>query len=1364
MKFVKRNFRRTLSVICAMAIVMSFAAVMFTVPTSAVEPVKATYSTNMLDNAPTKAVVPASATAFNQDVGSSNLKRYKYDLGGGNYGLAVTNMNGGYNSMYNHDGAFNGVRAFGLIVPTNVASSQAIKVNGNGMLVADADHEYKITVEYDIHKASGHKVSFAISTTPVHYTYGNSYSYGHKNYDSADTKISDTLTATISGDMWTNTAGAVFNLVGFNIASTVSQDASDFVVIKKVTVEATYYPFEIPEKTIAEIGIFEENGIGLSKVPDPAFGKEYVAKLTAGDGRVGFTPIDNGAAWEFEPGKIYKINMDLYYTSTSSPLALYFGIGGNIAGKKDATGYVTRTGTITANTWSHLTYTFTAPANYIKGTSGAGNGKDLKRLYFTYYQATLYLKNVSVVEYVPPADSDPTKVALYDNGKIISVEPGTDLPEGSNAYNNERFMGWYDNPNFTGDPVTKAGAAGTKLYARYPSIVIDFNNFDETKIKKNDGSASVVGGVLTYTNKSASGFEIPAYDGGAVGVYKFKPGEKYNLSLVLTGASEASQKGSSPTFTVGSYSTSRETSHQAVFKGIDTKEKDCGPVTSTVTFTYTTDKGNTAGIFRSSDDSVVSTFKIDKIIITQVTGDTEEYFPVEITYNNCGTITKQFIKSGEQLMKPDRPVTSLFFEGWYTEPTFENLVTELPTKSTTLYAKYNYNYIGFSQGGLTDMSQAGAGNIVTDPDDPTNKVAKLYSKINGRHNIEIGNYDSADATAWEMTKTGTKYYFSFKYKVASGSGKGDITVYFGETSAYSVNFPKVASKIAMNYSVPGEGNGEWVTLSGTYTTPMNFYSDRKYFAKQTHLFITAYSTVGDVTIYIDDVIFGEYNDSVPEGATQIFFNTNGSEIPAAFGLPGDTMAMPGAPELANHKFLGWYTDKKLTKPYTEKTVTFGEEDINFYAKWESVDVVIDFTSWDSTATYASSGRYNIEGAGTDKAYLRYNYEQGLAKSTSPASNRARANLNSYGDYPSLVNGLAYKMIFDYYIEESTGSVTFCPLTSQKGNTWGSGAEQLSGGTLTETGATNGWKTGTINFTATFTDKSAGYLGIGVGGDATVRVDNVKLVCSTDTANLYGATKIYFSANSDKVVDPIAGDPGEAIVLPDATRAGYVFAGWYVDSAFTTKFTDKVFGEESITVYGKFIVGKFNETFESFPAAVKQQGVAQAYTLYDKSVEGFDKSNVKGGSTSIFRKGSEAGTKAFTLCRDADLKLEPGQQYTISFYVKPSKVDKADGVINMIGMSTNTGISTPAETVALKTVGDLKVGEWQQVSYTFTAKSSYIGISTTDGNDLYFDNFTVTLGNYHGTSTGDSSVSPIIVTLMIVLAAGAVLVTGKKVLA
>ena len=102
------------------------------------------------------------------------------------------------------------------------------------------------------------------------------------------------------------------------------------------------------------------------------------------------------------------------------------------------------------------------------------------------------------------------------------------------------------------------------------------------------------------------------------------------------------------------------------------------------------------------------------------------------------------------------------------------------------------------------------------------------------------------------------------------------------------------------------------------------------------------------------------------------------------------------------------------------------------------------------------------------------------------------------------------------------------------------------------------------------------------------------------------------------------------------------------------------------------------------------------------------------------------------------------------------------------MKKYTSITATSSTKSdkIKTVGELKTGEWQKISYTFVCPKDmkYVAISTTPGNDMYFDDITVTLYGYTGSATGDTSVSPLIMLALVMMAVGAVIVTSRKVFA
>ena len=307
-----------------------------------------------------------------------------------------------------------------------------------------------------------------------------------------------------------------------------------------------------------------------------------------------------------------------------------------------------------------------------------------------------------------------------------------------------------------------------------------------------------------------------------------------------------------------------------------------------------------------------------------------------------------------------------------------------------------------------------------------------------------------------------------------------------------------------------------------------------------------------------------------------------------------------------------------------------------------------------------------------------------------------------------------------------------------------------------------WQTASFTFTAKPMSAESSYLSIGIANHGHVLVDDIVITSDFNTMNIYGSA-IIFDTNGGKPLNPISGAPGSKISLPTPSKPGYKFVGWYLDNTFTKKFTDTVYGTETVNLIAKWQLGKYAESFEEFPNAIKGQAISGAYSIYNSKTAGYDKSNVHSGDTSLFRKGNTAGVKGFTTTRSKELELTVGETYTLEMYVKPTSIGDAAGTIYMMSMSSYIGINTPSASVPVASIADLKEGEWNKITYTFTADSKFIGISSSAGNDMYIDDISVTLKGYTGSAnTGDASVNPIVILALVVLCAGALLVTGKKV--
>ena len=504
--------------------------------------------------------------------------------------------------------------------------------------------------------------------------------------------------------------------------------------------------------------------------------------------------------------------------------------------------------------------------------------------------------------------------------------------------------------------------------------------------------------------------------------------------------------------------------------------------------------------------------------------------------------------------------------------------------------------------------------------------------------------------------------------------------------------------------------------------------------------------------------------NLSDGAVEFNFRTNVEDYDKTVGtrvsFPGGHIDMPADPECVGQTFGGWYYDRAFTKPVDPDSAA--SESGTIFAKWISHGQKIIFDNYPESIT-KSAGKFSDRYSIVEKdgmTVLHHNPQDGTNKGDSA---EARAQLyTDNNQFIRVYDGMRYTVTFKYKIENFKTAGNFSVFISSGGNTWSAYRKQT--GSFNYVANTDGWVTGTITFFATRADESVAndnYLSICVSGQSDAYVEDVVIDCVDNEMNIYGSA-IRFNTNGGKVLAAISGDPGDAIVLPTPVRSGYKFLGWYSDIELTTPFTDKVFGEEPIMVYAKWQLGKYVEGFEDYPASVKQLGVSGGHTFYNDTVAGFDATNVHSGKTSLFRNGTSAGVKTFTLMRSADLALSVGSTYTLTFFVKPTSIGNDTGTIALAEMSTFTGINNATAKDVIVKVSDLKEGEWQQITYTFTAASEFYAIQTSDGNNMYFDDITMTLYGYTGGSTGDTSVSPLLILAIVIMSAGALLVTGKKV--
>ncbi len=738
---------------------------------------------------------------------------------------------------------------------------------------------------------------------------------------------------------------------------------------------------------------------------------------------------------------------------------------------------------------------------------------------------------------------------------------------------------------------------------------------------------------------------------------------------------------------------------------------------------------------------------------------------VNVTFIENGSSRSEKLAVGATLARSDkRPDKSFFFEYWYDAD--GKKYDKVPENNITLYAKFSGAYIKFDQQGWNDVTTVGTNDsaiIVSEPGNSSNNVAKLTSDegkegANQRRNFMLTSEDRVGAPAFQL-ELNTRYFWSVKVKAADVDAEWDITWFCGNASAWTSDGSTHRTSLKSSAGGTGSSN-EWVTVSGTFTTGSSFYFDRTNWVVEDKAFMTFYgSSEGNSTLYIDDLIVGKIFDENPVGTSAIKFNTNGPEILNLYGYPGEVIELPEDPTAGGVKFAGWYTDKKLSNKFTGKI--FGTNDVTLYAKWQTIPFVVDFTDY-AQGNKSARAEFVKDDKGND--YLDWWTGHAPDNSNYADSTTFFSVFLNKGDIDFTVNeGSDYVIKFKYKLLE--GNIVAKPSTNGRLDGWKDRKEQDSVIVLDKVDA-NKWQEATIKFTATPAQVlNANYLSLAFAGRGHILIDDIVVEGGNSTTmNLYGSKMLYFITQGGKGATTMSGETGEAIgKLPSPFRDGYEFDKWYSDDELTKPFTATTYGEEDLVAYAGYHLAKFNEDFEEFPSSIIGTGFSSAHKLYNEKSKDFDPTNIQEGKVSVYRKGSTKGTQSFTVCRSDSLTLTVGKQYTISFYVKPANVTDAAATIGVINMKNHTAaINAPTSTNVVTTVGQLKANEWQQVSYTFTAEDEYVGITSTGGNDLYFDNITITLKGYTGRPTGDSSVNPLIIMMLVIIAAGALTLTGKKV--
>ena len=697
------------------------------------------------------------------------------------------------------------------------------------------------------------------------------------------------------------------------------------------------------------------------------------------------------------------------------------------------------------------------------------------------------------------------------------------------------------------------------------------------------------------------------------------------------------------------------------------------------------------------------------------------YTICDVTFDVCGKQDDVILATGMELPRPVSPDQSLLFEGWYTDPALTVPITTVPDDrgSITVYSKFNGTFLSFENISHVDGETTGDPQLVADPNNADNKVVKVTSPTNARTNFMLPMYDAKGSGAFEL-KTNTTYTMSFKARLVSADGvAAGYQFYRGDGASFK--------DITTTRTAVSGANGtildtEWRTYTCTFKTGNTHYLERVKWSYQNHLLFSIYNSKNPLEVYIDDFCIAEVLTEKPEGCVAVKFETNVGTVNTIYGVPGDCIVLP-QPTAAGYEFVGWYTDKKLTCPFYD--TAFASEDITLYAKWESQPFLVDFSDF-TMGTTVERAQFVQDESGND--YLDW-WVGHATNNLSDTSTYYRMYLNKNGDHCRVTDGYRYRITLKYKILDSTvNTVSFGAVTHRKLIGWSNYTVQ--NGSVTVTGPTDDWKTVSFEFVAESVDSNSNYLSLGVANHGHVLIDDIIIDDINMYVNNYGSVKITFDSNGGRHVPIVTADPGDIVMLPKAVRAGYLFGGWYLDPECTKKYTQTVLGDEDLTLYADWYVGKRIENFEDNSKLLAGISVTNGYELHNKLHAG---DNNTCDNYSVYVNGKQTVSSAFSLVRDVTDKMYVGNQYTLKLYIKPTKV--SNGYVKIVGLNSNTDRTSMEFTENLINVSDLILNEWNIITYTFTNESNYVGLMVDPGNQMYIDDVTLTFKGYWGPATG-----------------------------
>ena len=554
--------------------------------------------------------------------------------------------------------------------------------------------------------------------------------------------------------------------------------------------------------------------------------------------------------------------------------------------------------------------------------------------------------------------------------------------------------------------------------------------------------------------------------------------------------------------------------------------------------------------------------------------------------------------------------------------------------------------------------------------------------------------------------TGTDYASGNSYSLTD-----DITLYAQwDLISYSVTYVLNDGTNDGNNPISYNAENETITLANASRIGYTFagwYTDEACTKQKTQIIK---GSVGNIILYAKWTT-DEYTITyVLNGGT------NSEANPTSYSAETPTITLANASR-TDYTFAGWYTDEACTKQKTQ-IVKGSVGDIMLYAKWISNAYTITYVLNGGTNSEANPTGYSAETPTITLANASRTGYTFAGWYTDEACTKQKTQIvkGSVGDITLYAKWMANTYTITYILNGGTNS---------EANPTGYSAETPTI-TLANASRTD------YSFAGWYTDEACTKQKTQIVKGS---VGNITLYAKW-TANTYKITYVLNGGTNSEANPTSYNAETETIILADASRAGYTFAGWYTKKVIETEKTQITKGSVGdITLYAKWALITYKITYNLNDGT----NASSNPTSYNAETETITLANpVKTGYTF-------AGWYTNSSFTAKKTQITKGSVGDITLYAKWTATTykityNLDGGTNASSNPATYNVNTSTVTLANPVKTGYTFGGWYTNS-SFTAKKTQITKGSTGDITLYAkweaNTYTVTFLPGSGTLNSNS---------------------------